>query len=316
MDGTYMAQRSVTDSEVSEANSKDRDSLDAYWAEVRAIEDEWIEQPRPDGWCLNGESAWDTPEALSRLREINQRYQIAPDDARVYSIAAYINEYNEIEKNGPKVKREDFNATMKHNARQYCCAARLFPSPHVRRVDSIPKLWRFIQSNRAVLVPHIRDSPESQNTENRVNSVLEDVLGLLIKFQVPWASSPPYSRFSAKQGDHKLIEIANRLTAEEAQAIGDDPTQPHPIASPVDKSNSAARIHTKRGEAKGNLEATIGTLIEGGLLGWQDEKIIKTARISRSTFYKLLKENEDIERLYKKYQARSKGRGPVSAREV
>src|ERR1700733_9922701 len=122
-----MSPRNVTDSKVIETDSNGLESLTAYWAEVRAIEDEWIEKPRPDGWSLNGESAWDDPDAQNRLRVINERYQIAPNDARVYSIAAYIKEHNEIQTIEPKVRTQDFNATMKHDARQYCCEVRHFP---------------------------------------------------------------------------------------------------------------------------------------------------------------------------------------------
>jgi hypothetical protein len=108
---------------------------------------------------------WHHREGLERLREIDERHGIRPDDPRVYSIAAYLAEKREIEDEWEQSRRErqafrranpdidipydSDNWVLYHN-RLGDCVARHFPgtSPLTgpERVDSCPKLWHYIQT--------------------------------------------------------------------------------------------------------------------------------------------------------------------------
>ena len=70
------------------------DPLQAYYAEVRAAEDEYFNLHLRKGGPI-GVSMWS--ENLALLREIDARHGVQPDDPRVYSIAAYQAERRQID---------------------------------------------------------------------------------------------------------------------------------------------------------------------------------------------------------------------------
>jgi hypothetical protein len=69
------------------------DPLQAYHAEVRAVEDEYFNLYCRKGRWLRSSLSSANPD---RLREIDERHGIRPDDPRVYSIAAYQAERRQI----------------------------------------------------------------------------------------------------------------------------------------------------------------------------------------------------------------------------
>jgi hypothetical protein len=84
--------------------STQSDTLRAYYAELRTIEDDWYD------WYYQNQrgirlSRLET--LLGRLEEIDFRYGIKPRDARVYSIGAYFVEQRAIEANWQSLCRKN-----------------------------------------------------------------------------------------------------------------------------------------------------------------------------------------------------------------
>jgi hypothetical protein len=101
------------------------------------------------------------------------------------------------------------------------------------------------------------------------------------------------------------------------------PSSAAPDTEPSDTSTtgetggngSAASERSRKRRAKGSavdlLEAALRSLAAKGLWGKMDTDIIDLADISRSSFYRLAKENNKIKRMMEEYRRRTLGRGPV-----
>jgi len=83
------------------------------------------------------------------------------------------------------------------------------------------------------------------------------------------------------------------------------------VGSPKSRTGAAAKRRREKGTAPLLLAAAIESLMERGDWGKSDEEICYLAAISRSTFYLLLKENQDIKKAISLYRKASRGRGPV-----
>src|SRR5262245_61403385 len=136
-------------------------SLDAYYAEIRAKEDEWFAK-YGDG-RVPGTSWWNGN--LELRREIDARHGVLPDDPRVYSIGAFRREESEIDAewenlqevngwNDPGAEQpyyqEFLNAERRFDARYTDCFARHFPGlNHLddQTIDSARKLWAHIHEH-------------------------------------------------------------------------------------------------------------------------------------------------------------------------
>ena len=102
-----------------------------------------------------------------------------------------------------------------------------------------------------------------------------------------------------------LLEQANRDPGEIARWSG--PPQSGP------KSKNRAR---KRTPKSAGIVAVVQSLAISGPWGWTPSQVAKTAHCSVGFFYRFLRENEDIRRLWRNYQLDGRGKGPVHLDEV
>jgi hypothetical protein len=210
------------------------ESLTAYYAEIHALEDEWYPQLVKDVWVF-GTSSWH--RRLDKLREIDERHGIRPDDPRVYSIAAYQAEKDQIEAewkelgkaNGWDTHRwedgypEGFAAAERRfDVRLSDCFARHFPRLDGLRpetIDTIPKLWAHI-THHVLMVRRCLDvSPLTrQPAEKRAyDKELASVYGIMDRLKLPWAPRPPYPDLTPQEALNALTQIANRLESNDAE---------------------------------------------------------------------------------------------------
>jgi hypothetical protein len=210
------------------------ESLTAYYAGIRALEDEWYPQLVQNGWVV-GTSSWHG--RLDRLREIDERHGIQSDDPRVYSIAAYQAERDEIavewkelgKANGwdahdwEKPPPEGFvSAESRFGVRRSDCYARHFPgldSLRLDTIDTIPKLWAHVTQHVILVKGWLDLSPLSrQPPEKRAyDKELVSVYGLLDKLKIPWAPRPPYPDLTPQEALNALTQIANRLERDDSE---------------------------------------------------------------------------------------------------
>ena len=137
------------------------ESLSAFLAEIREIEDEWFEKAYEDLKCvrkMRSISLWTSDWNL--LREIEDRHGIYPGDPRVHSIASYKCELGAIRKEWERdcLERVKFiranpgfdppydRRFLQHLNREANCEARTFPVLDLTdlepRVDNRPKAWQ------------------------------------------------------------------------------------------------------------------------------------------------------------------------------
>ncbi len=126
-----------------------------YTAEVRAAEEEFFRSLRPDVGRAADQSAWETAEGLERLREINKRHGVTPDDPRVYSIAAFKADFEATLEEADALGRADTGhfggLPLRRAAMVADCQARHFPGlypgwgtrPYFPGPNRLAKLWKY-----------------------------------------------------------------------------------------------------------------------------------------------------------------------------
>jgi hypothetical protein len=208
--------------------------LHAYYDELRSVEEDWYRRHFQEGRTF-GVSLWDTH--LDMLREIDSRHGIQPEDPRVYSISAYLEERWEIDEDWLRLCQKsqwldmpntapDFPhfwaAQGRHWARLDDCRARHFPGCFGLRsstVDTGPKLWAHIRLHRLVvreLVGGERGS-QARGRPHVCEADVQEVYSLMHRLQIPWVPSPPYPGFTKEEATDELVRIANRLEQEDAE---------------------------------------------------------------------------------------------------
>jgi hypothetical protein len=210
------------------------DPLQAYYGEIRAVEDDYFNLYCRERRVL-GTSVWQAyPD---RLREIDARHGVRPDDPRVYSIAAYLAERQQIDQGWCALRkarnwdqpdldegaqRAEWAAQSRYWARLDDCKARHFPGLHDLQpatIDTIPKLWAHITQHLAVVAERIHSMHPAPSGQ-RPPTCDEDVqraYTLLHEFKVPWAPPPPYHAFTQQEARDELKRIANQLERDDAE---------------------------------------------------------------------------------------------------
>jgi hypothetical protein len=214
------------------------DSLDAYFADVRAVEDEEYSHFLEAGSMI-GASFWDgNPD---KLKEIDRRRGVRPDDPRVYSIAAYLDERKHLEEAWAGLRREKnwippqelpefresrqelpwfreyWEAQRRHNVRLSDCKARHFPGLSRGAIDTIPNLWAHVRYHLMVVHEQVhRMQPEAGGRATTCDADVMEAYRLLHRLQIPWAPSPPYPAFTQREAMDELTRIANRLERDDA----------------------------------------------------------------------------------------------------
>jgi hypothetical protein len=242
-------------------------SLDDYHAEIRTFEDQDFQRRTadraasdpgifdgpawysPDNLARLRESdpdwsPWYLPENLAILREIDRRHGVCPDDPRVYSIRAYRDERTRIEAQwqqqvaGFRGGGEDVDhgpAEQRHLARLADCKARhfgLFPGASEESVDSIPKLWAWVEllwnvlSIEARPYPRLRGPSWHQRLLERVHAIYS----VMHRLGVDWARRPPYPDFDERERIDEATYILRRLEREEADRLRPEEAR-HPSES-------------------------------------------------------------------------------------
>jgi hypothetical protein len=213
------------------------DPLQAHQAEIRAAEDELYDRCGREGRVI-GSSVWSAN--LDRLREIDARHGIRPDDPRVYSIAAYQAERRQIDQawdalceerkwDRPDLdeigSRDKLSARWRHEARLADCLERHFPGLNgldARTIDSLPKSWAYISEYLSVIFEqNTRMFPAPAGTRPPTcEENVRQVYTLLHELKVPWAPPPPYPAFTQQEVRDELKRIANRLERDDAERCG------------------------------------------------------------------------------------------------
>jgi hypothetical protein len=202
-----------------------------YFDEIRRLEDGWYGQivAKNLGRVI-GSSQWDSNLAL--LREIDGRYGIASNDSRVYSIAAYRAEREQLERQweatcvarnwtnlAPESSEfaESFHAQARHWARMDDCRARHFPGMNHGTIDSLPKLWASVTLDTLPAV-ELLGNINLSDLNHRPAACLEvvrEVYSQMHSLKIPWAPAPPYPALTTTEAIDELHRIAGRLESEE-----------------------------------------------------------------------------------------------------
>jgi hypothetical protein len=240
------------------------DALQAYYAEIRAVEDEYFNLHCRKGRRL-GSSVWSANP--DRLREIDERHGIRPDDPRVYSIAAYQAERRQIDEEwgelwkGRKWDQPDLDedaqralwaARNRYRARLDDCRARHFPNLHHLQpatIDTIPKLWAHIALHLTAVAEHIQGMHASPSGHRPVtgDEYVERAYGLLHELKIPWAPAPPYPSFTQREARDELTRLANLLEREDAERcrrLTGDRT-PADLRTPTERAMSDGHLPTR-----------------------------------------------------------------------
>jgi hypothetical protein len=190
-----------------------------YLDEIYAAESEWWQAELraflADKGRITGTSRWH--HVRDKLAEIDRRYGITPDDPRVYSIAAYKNERQNIESRAPY-----FQGAVE-SRHWHGCAVDDLDARHFGRIkmeygheaESRRHLWAHITK---CAIPLLETLPKSRDDSLRsVDPELQRVYSALHdpKLQVLWAESPPYPPLTRQETIDKLWSIANRLEINE-----------------------------------------------------------------------------------------------------
>jgi hypothetical protein len=209
------------------------DSLDAYYDEIRAIEDGWFAKYADKR--VIGTSWWN--RNLKLLREIDARHGVLPGDPRVYSIAAYRRDENEIEAEWEKLRevngwddpspeqpyyRDYFNAELRFGARHSDCFARHFPGLehlHDRTIDSARKLWAHIHEHmiRALENHSLVYTDKGKTVLCTAPEAVVRVFGHMHRLQIEGAPPQPYEALSEREAIDRLWNIANTLATDDAR---------------------------------------------------------------------------------------------------
>jgi hypothetical protein len=108
------------------------------------------------------------------------------------------------------------------------------------------------------------------------------------------------------------FEVAPEVVRDVLERANRDPTE---IArwSPPSQSPSEAKTRTRRHTQKSTgIVAIVQSLALSGPWGWTVPQVARCAHCSVGFFYRFLRENEDIRRLWRNYQMEGRGKGPSS----
>jgi hypothetical protein len=200
------------------------DPLSAYRAEIRAIEDEFFDRPRPDGRVI-GESVWlQGGDARDLLARIDEQYGVTPDDPRVGSIAAYKADLADLEDQFREALRgssgDGRNESIRHAARLADCNARHFPRLFGRvrldpnRIASRAEMWFYIKWQIDLYGKWKADAPElDPNVAVREAYSALPRLGL-----ADWVPRPPWKDLTPQEAVGELALFANRLERMEQES--------------------------------------------------------------------------------------------------
>jgi hypothetical protein len=204
------------------------ETLSAYYAEVRAFEETHWHPRYQNGWTI-GSSLWDAHR--DRLDAIDKKHGIRPGDPRIYSIAAYLDERRQIEREWECLRRdkhwesagsemayykEYFAAQMTYEMRQSDCTARHFPRLNLGFVDTIANLWALVRLRLLPCHELAELHPDKQPSEP-INRDLQRVYRQLHELRIPWAPAPPYAALKPGEAYDALLSLANRLEKEEQE---------------------------------------------------------------------------------------------------
>jgi hypothetical protein len=204
-------------------------SVSDYYAEVRGYEDACYDAA--SGQRIIGLSCWEVEGNVTKLKQIDAQHGITPDDPRVYSIAAFRQERNAILKERENLRvsltrksdSEIPQALLRSEARLTDCFARHFPGLYhkdVRTVDTIPKLWAFIDKGVLGLNGVVRVLAGGFERKRRTYVIaLRAVYGIMHELGIDWTPRPPYPDMSEQEAEHALRAIANRLEKAESESI-------------------------------------------------------------------------------------------------
>ena len=258
------------------------DAIQAYYVEIRALEDEWYAQCQ--GECGIGASPW--TDNLEKLREIDARHGIAQNDPRVYSIAAYQAEAREMDEEWDKQQRENgwgrddlmtkkeseswFRAEVRKAARDADSKARHFPGlsyGNLATVDTIPKLWAEITIHRLQDPYQTYDRVRYPGKPDDLLKNVHDLYGVMHQLKIPWVRRPPYLKFTDLEAMDELRDIANQLEREEAERL----SQLTPAHAPLPDAPTATPPNQSKGES--DETARGGGLPVDGPEGLKDFKL-------------------------------------------
>src|SRR5262249_8824709 len=211
-------------------------TIAAFAAEVRAIEDQWHEV-FGEGGGVFGVSFWDSRPDL--FRAVCERHGISRDDPRVFSIAAYLAERQQLERDWEETCRANkwentragtpeevaaWKAHIRWQRRLTDCRARHFPQwdgSQLATVDTLPKLWAHLRHYLLI----VRESSQRVNCDNTsvrpkvCERDVVEVYEVMHNLKIPWTPTPPYHNFTALEANHELMRIANRLEQEERELL-------------------------------------------------------------------------------------------------
>ena len=236
------------------------DAIQAYYVEIRALEDEWYAQCQGERGI--GASPW--TDNLEKLREIDARHGIAQNDPRVYSIAAYQAEAREMDEEWDKQQRENgwgrddlmtkkeseswFRAEVRKAARDADSKARHFPGlsyGNLATVDTIPKLWAEITIHRLQDPYQTYDRVRYPGKPDDLLKNVHDLYGVMHQLKIPWVRRPPYLKFTDLEAMDELRDIANQLEREEAERL----SQLTPAHAPLPTRRPLRPQTNRRGKA-------------------------------------------------------------------
>jgi hypothetical protein len=194
--------------------------LSAYFAELRAFEDECY--AATEGRSVIGRSCWSDGRGLTKLREIDARHGVQRDDPRVYSIAAYRREREAIRGELDNLRLQAAANTDDESlqALWWRCEVRLtdrsarhFPGLNLldeESVDSTAKLWAYIV--RGVEQSELAERVAGPSVHQKT---LREVYKSMHRLGLTWGPRPPYGSLPDEQVVEELWHIANRLEQEE-----------------------------------------------------------------------------------------------------
>jgi hypothetical protein len=106
------------------------------------------------------------------------------------------------------------------------------------------------------------------------------------------------------------FEVASEVVRDVLERANRDPAE---VARWSPPSQGGAKAMTrKRSTKSAGIVAVVQSLALSGPWGWTAAQVAKCAYCSVGFFYRFLRENEDIRRLWQHYQVEGRGKGPGS----
>ncbi len=110
------------------------------------------------------------------------------------------------------------------------------------------------------------------------------------------------------------FEVAPEVVRDVLERANRDPGE---IARWASRSPSRTKPRPrKRSPKSAGIVAVVQSLAVSGPWGWTAPEVARCAHCSVGFFYRFLRENEAIRRLWRNYQADGRGKGPVSPGDV